>query len=78
MFFYILMNKNGVILKVIDFGVWIVVFDVFFIKNEFWLFVLGFFLVDEYLFKDLYFGVIIGWIVGWIVDGFFELVGKMY
>lgn len=78
MFFYILMNKNGVILKVIDFGVWIVVFDVFFIKNEFWLFVLGFFLVDEYLFKDLYFGVIIGWIVGWIVDGFFELVGKKY
>ena len=78
MLLYTLTNKNGVTLKVTDFGARIVALDVPLTKNESRSLVLGFPSADEYLSKDLYFGATIGRTAGRIADGSFELAGKTY
>ncbi|MFS7261476.1 galactose-1-epimerase [Carnobacterium divergens] len=75
---YSLTNKNGVILKVTDFGARIVQLAIPTNKKELRSIVLGFDSTRDYLENDLYFGATIGRTAGRIIEGTFTLDNLNY
>lgn len=75
---YSLINKNGLILKVTDFGARIVCLAVPTNETDLRSIVLGFNSANDYLENDLYFGATIGRVAGRIIEGSFTLDNLIY